>query len=370
MSLSYPPPPNKQDGDRHDAPRCLERSDTIATVWPSGGVTVAKAPRRALGAEHLGRTRRDYCYLPRFGGMNGFRAVLGLVALVAEMGSGSGVGPYLVYGYLKSQRWLRTGRHLSRTGLTAYGRRMLTSAGAVLERRRGLRGVGMLTVTFPCVPDHLRAVVWERLRELRRRFGQKVRRALSSWTDADFLYCLEIHPARSEREGWPVPHLHYLLPVGRNAGGWQNSAQQWVDLWQDTINEVLPEWELDHRPRVGIERVRKSCAGYLAKYVSKGSTGGDWADGDCAQHFPARWWEATQELKREVHRTKVRATGDRLPECLHYLAALYDSGLLRMEDVYIDAPDGPMWVGGRGSFVDAGEKWGFLGWWHSNCRQC
>jgi hypothetical protein len=103
-----------------------------------------------------------------------------------------------------------------------------------------------------------------------------------------------------------------------------------------------------------VERVRKSAAAYLGKYMSKGITSRIGANDEGADSsHPSAWHGISRNLLRDVIRFTRLITGRSARECLSYLLANFDVLLRFNRWVGIDAADGEKtYIAWYGELVD------------------
>jgi hypothetical protein len=193
-----------------------------------------------------------------------------------------------------------------RQGMTGYGKKMIRSACALLERSYTGR-LTFCTVTMPTLPLELRillaeawpALVREGLQWLSRQLErQGLPRAICSVS--------EIQPKRLQAGNGGYLHLHLVWPNkrGRKAP-WAidvTAFRSWIEGFLCRRGLMVEgSWV-----NVDTKLVRVSAAAYLSKYMSKG--------GDCLAAFveengwsavPAQWWNMTKPMRDAVKRETV-----------------------------------------------------------------
>lgn len=200
-------------------------------------------------------------------------------------------------------------------GITSLGRRTVRSGAVLLEKEFGKKRLGLLTVTVPPLGEICERLLNFYWAELVRRFVQEVGREYERRTGKGFEYvnCTEIQERRYQRTGSLGLHLHLLYPCRGLKGGFYLSANFFRTLLRRTILAVLtkalsdcslegtPLPEVDTSAAVDCQVVRKSAAGYLGKYLSKGgkilSAVARTPDADS---LPAQWWGISSSLRKRV----------------------------------------------------------------------
>jgi hypothetical protein len=204
-------------------------------------------------------------------------------------------------------------------GISSYGTKMVRSGAHCLQKAYGRQRLGFLTLTLPSHPDYL-AVWCEQWAEIVRKFNQELHRELERQdAPAHVIAVTEIQTERSEKTGYPVPHLHacfvawdgktYMKGAKRKSGKRMPAyyishgrmqaifARCLANEVERIAGEVVNPDELN--PRVEVKPVRKSAEGYLGKYMSKGGK-------DVKQFLdqqpdrtdlPTHWWHCTKGLR-------------------------------------------------------------------------
>lgn len=189
-------------------------------------------------------------------------------------------------------------------GMSGYGAKMVRSAGTLLQKKFGRKGVTMWTLTVPSLPAEARREVARQWGELERQLLQWLgRQLLKAGLPRQVVLISEIQVERLQRDDEAYLHFHVLMPARKLVGrGWAVSAYDLRRWWWSALNRVT-HGQCTQQPRVNGELVRKSAAGYLAKYMSKGpgdiehmikDVGGD--------AIPRRWWSITKSMLRWVKR--------------------------------------------------------------------
>jgi len=188
-------------------------------------------------------------------------------------------------------------------GITPLGRKMVRSAGTILERDYGRECLTFATLTIPYRgDDSWKGIMenWGRIVELLLRY---VRNCLKeSGLSANILYCTELQESRLERYGEPGYHLHLVWP-NLKPGLWSVDVSDLKKRWAGILANYASSSEVPgvRLPRVETAVVKKTVAGYLSKYLSKGASSGALRALESRGILPpASWWGMSSVLRRAV----------------------------------------------------------------------
>lgn len=207
-------------------------------------------------------------------------------------------------------------------GISRYGSRMVRNAAYVLERDCDRRRLSFATLTLPRMSDEQVAAVAENWSAIVKRFTERLKRHLVRLgLPGEIVSVTEVQEKRFSRTGQVAYHLHSVFQGSqRTNGGW---ALKWTDLrryWSEAVSTSVPN-ECDWSACENIQRVKKSAAGYLGKYMSKGVR--TMATIVSAIPIPSAWWSCTQSLRARVKKETI--TSDPGIQCL---AQMCQAGLI------------------------------------------
>ncbi len=217
------------------------------------------------------------------------------------------------------------------TGITPYGKRMVRSGAAILERNHGRECLTLGTCTLPPLsPDE-----WERVclgwSDIVRKFFQElsrelIRRGLSD----DYVQVTEMQERRFSQSGDVGLHLHWLIQ-GRKTRShdWAFTPAEVRDIWRRILSNAIGR-DPDCTAATRIESLRTSCLQEMGKYLSKGGTAIKAVVAAGKSHLlPPSWWGSAKGLKSQVQSSIIQISG---------LAAVWlDSRLKEMKR------DGQIW---------------------------
>lgn len=370
----------------------------VGTVWPSGDFSFGVRPRETIGellfldpmtaevldilkghlpiprefpqafldhieamAEWSMRQHREDLYVP----------LLGLLAELGDATAGMGLSdPSYLQKMLEpkpvangfdsrsSESGLDVPRKRGLKGITSKGRKMLKSAAVILEEKVTKDCLTFLTVTLPSceIPTYLLLTenytrsIFELLQFVR----YHVEKAGILWYCC---FCHEIQPKRSERDGRPWLHSHILFPGRLPGEAWVLTPKQIQDEWNRILERKCGQ-EIQTRASANVQRVRKSAASYLGKYLSKGGESvGRFVAAGWGHCYPGQWWGGSRSLIGEVKRRITKFLGRIAYEAWSALPALSRAGVLYFRDVFLTPqpdlyPEAKLLIGSYGWLSD------------------
>ncbi len=208
-------------------------------------------------------------------------------------------------------------------GITAYGKRMVKSACAILQKRHGHKNLTFGTLTLPELTPGQRLMVSENWGHLKGRFSEELSRLLKRrGLDPDWVDVTEVQAKRWRRRKQVALHLHYLHQ-GRVPGTtyshpgvaandlstkWAIHPREIRAIWQRLLENLLGV-EVDCSSATRIEQVKLNAAHYLAKYMSKGgSLTRQIIDAGRGHFLPSAWYGVSAALRKEIKSAIVHLT--------------------------------------------------------------
>lgn len=189
-------------------------------------------------------------------------------------------------------------------GITKYGQRMVKNAAYLLQKKYGGRQISFLTCTIPGSPERTIEVAlkWE---QIVRVYYQKLKRKLvANKLSPVVVGVTEIQPRRFKRTGGMPLHLHLVFQGAHEDFNWVFKPSDFQKWWMDTVESIVPSASKEsYASSTNVQRVKKSAAGYLGKYMSKGS--GDIAAiiEECptvVDALPHCWYNMSAEARKAV----------------------------------------------------------------------
>lgn len=196
-------------------------------------------------------------------------------------------------------------------GITSYGKRMVRSGAALLERSHGRSCLTLGTCTLPPMePDELRRVCLE-WSDLTRKFFQELQRLLTrKGLDTNYIQVTEIQEKRFDQWRQVFPHLHWVCQGRKTSrSAWSITPDEIKSLWERLLGNLLGR-EIDGKAATRIEMPRKSLQAELGKYLSKGSKVVDKViEAGYADHLPSAWWGWSKSLRKQVKQEIIEDCG-------------------------------------------------------------
>lgn len=238
-------------------------------------------------------------------------------------------------------------------GITSLGRRRVRNACHMLTRESGKHRLTFATVTVPDLSGEDMAKVHQRWNEVIENYRREMSRQLKrSGLTGEIVGVSEIQEKRYVSSGFPVLHAHFIFVGLANAGGWAITPKRHDYIWRKSIELVTGSPCCELASACNLQAVRKSCEGYLGKYMSKGASaisgvvedGFEWA-------LPRQWWNCSRSLSRRMD-SQIRIFREGVPWLIDLAASANASVWAFYSTVSIEMPDGQsVLVGSYGRFT-------------------
>jgi hypothetical protein len=209
------------------------------------------------------------------------------------------------------------------SGLTRHGGRILRNAGFLLEETVPKELCSFMTITLPSLSETERETVGHEWSEMTRVLLQRVRRhLLASGLPGEVFGCTEIQPKRLEETGGVYLHLHWVFQGRKKGETWAIRVEDVKVWWREILEGVIGR-SLLVLPRVEMVPIRKSVAGYIAKYVAK--AGGSVAravEMGLSGQLPSSWYVCSMATRNLIKERTVQGFS-----LCDYLVSLCDSAI-------------------------------------------
>ena len=207
-------------------------------------------------------------------------------------------------------------------GLTSYGKNMIQNGCYRLEQIYSRKRLAFGTITLPSLPEDYLLLLISDWSELARQFLQQLDRELarhSPKSRGHYVGATEIQPERMEKSGIPCPHLHFVYPAHAGDWNWWITADRMRQIWHSILSARLAQWvpadqlpEINCRAACNCQRLKKSAAKEMGKYLSKGSCIKKIKDSGYIDFLPSAWWHCGRILAKAIKKHIIPCPGDLL----------------------------------------------------------
>lgn len=206
------------------------------------------------------------------------------------------------------------------TGITNYGKKIVRNAGFLMEEKLSKNILQMGTLTIPSFDEEIMLVICSNWAQLQKRFFEKCKRRYEKYRRPwMYVSVTEIQPRRWGQYRECGLHIHFIAPsyfLGLH--GMYTLDDNWVrEAWRQCISDLLsrkfPDGFRDDMlptPNYRREKIKKSAAAYLAKYMSKGAEICQEVVSDLGEEWlPSQWWSASSNLKNWIKKRTIHTSG-------------------------------------------------------------
>lgn len=226
-------------------------------------------------------------------------------------------------------------------GITAYGRRRVRCACALLEQKYTKKCLSFLTATLPAFSNvHEFRLICENWSYLVRAFVQELKRILvRRGYPVSMVWVTEIQEDRYRNSGEVAPHLH-LIMIGKKTcfdKQWAIAKGEVRSLWERLLENLLDR-PVTCQAATRVERPRKSLQGEFSSYLSKGGKMIEQIvkDGK-GDDLPSNYSGCTDNLKKAIDDRTQRLTGEEAEKFIDNLENMKQAGLLFYKPIIIYA---------------------------------
>lgn len=227
-------------------------------------------------------------------------------------------------------------------GITGYGRKSVRNLAVMFEKDFGRKAVTMTTVTVPSFSESHMKVICEKWAYLTSRFFQECRRRFKRYGKKFYYVSVtEIQPERWKKEGEVGLHLHFLSNCI-----WDRRTKQYLldanwarHTWRRLLYNILSAQVDIPLPRIQIEKVKHSAAGYIGKYMSKGADiVSEVVESKGAEWVPSQWWSCDSVSRKRLQKAIFYDTGEVAESLLRIISHGNASDFHSISPVVIDTP--------------------------------
>jgi len=240
-------------------------------------------------------------------------------------------------------------------GISGHQKRLLKSACVLLENKYGKNCLSFGTATLPYGSGEEHRLCCENWDEICRQFFQEVKRLMQrrGLNPNAWAYCVEIQDERWQKRGEFCPHIHWLMQ-GRTPGQhWAINKNEFREIWERVLCNVTGQ-AMECPTATRIESVRKSAAGYMAKYLSKGGQAlADMREEISLALIPRSWMGCSARLRKAVM-AQTYTSSRNIGAFIDYVERLVEKGLATFHWIEIKLLDAekPLRVGFVGRIFD------------------
>jgi hypothetical protein len=140
-------------------------------------------------------------------------------------------------------------------------------------------------------------------------------------------------------------HWHLAFQGRRRGETWALIIRKVESLWKNSL-EKIGVYPTSMAAACNMQRVKKTLAGYLSKYLSKGDKAlATIENEEEAPPKPASWWGCTKTLRERVQKARIRVVGIASPEftweqgltTLRQVRGVLWADIIRLQDGFIAA---------------------------------
>jgi len=174
--------------------------------------------------------------------------------------------------------------------------------------------LSFLTLTLPNISTAESVQIAANWHEIVRVFCQRLRRFLRSRRlPGEIVGVTEVQEQRAELTGVFGLHLHMVFVGRKRRHGWAVQPKDIKKWWAAALDKYLynPSSHYDWRAVENIQQVKKSAAGYLGKYMSKGMKSVlRLKELFPNVQFPTGWYMVTTTVRERVKQKTLRMQGE------------------------------------------------------------
>lgn len=213
-------------------------------------------------------------------------------------------------------------KRYGQNGITREGKRKVKAAATLLERKYKKERLTFGTITLPSEDGGLDKVslyyICENWSEFFKRVNEEIKRELDrQGAPTEMIAVTEFQEKRYEKYGEPAPHIHFVC-VGRPSSHGNKSDYY---LCPDRLREIVKRRlevmlqdegvEINANNTVNLQRVKKSAANYLSKYMSKGGEIIQRLKDDGLEDcIPNQWWSPVGGMRKWLQKNIRKITND------------------------------------------------------------
>ena len=185
-------------------------------------------------------------------------------------------------------------------GLTSRGKNLVREAATVMEETYGRRRITFWTLTLPHLTEEDYKNVCTNWAKICENLKKKlIYRLKLEGMPPHVVAVTELQEKRWKAQGVPAWHLHLIFVGSRSNGGWVLTPKIADRMWRDAVSKHCCSPPL-FRSSSKLERVKKSVARYLSKYLSKGTSVIEEVEEAWPGCTPSSWYICTKLVRSWV----------------------------------------------------------------------
>lgn len=276
-------------------------------VYPSGELTIGYCARKQktlsdsiYDREYESQLDR-YSYTIKKYGKTEFRT---------ETFFSSAVTPSRFTTGVESSQPKKPARKYGSNGISKYGKKCVSNIAILIQRKYRLGRIGFGTCTLPGFNQETLKIISQYWNQVSRRFYQSLKRELKkNNAPLEYVGVTEVQPQRWKKRKEIGLHLHFAyVATDKINGRFYINASRFREMWKRAVLNVLCKYapelasmQSNFGGSVHVEMVKKSVAGYLGKYISKGvAFTKQLIEEGLQECLPCQWWTASTESKKQL----------------------------------------------------------------------
>ncbi len=221
-------------------------------------------------------------------------------------------------------------------GINPRQRDLVCWGAATLERIYHRTNLSFLTYTLPdLAPEDLLSIK-ENWSDIVHRVQLRIKEKLDGLgIKTAIVGCVELQLERAADTGIVYPHLHLVFRGRRDSGSdWAIKPHQFRQIWRRCCSKFLSSEKYSWNASENVEQVKRSVAGYLAKYISKCASKA--GDGMLSAWHPRDWIFVGRRIRSLYESSTL--TGEYVSTMLDKIVREWRPCLGYVNSVYIQSP--------------------------------
>jgi hypothetical protein len=221
-------------------------------------------------------------------------------------------------------------------GINPRQRDLVCWGAATLERIYHRANLSFLTYTLPDLTAEDLVAIKENWADIVNRVQLRIKEKLNGLgIKTAIVGCVELQLERAENTGVIYPHLHLVFRGRRdNRSDWAIKPHQFRQIWRRCCGKFLSSEKYSWNASENVEQVKRSVAGYLAKYISKCAS--KVGDGMLSAWHPRDWIFIGRRIRALYESSTL--SGEYISEMLDKVIRTWHPSLGYVNSVFIQSP--------------------------------